>query len=373
MSVKALSPRAALIAVVVALLVGVVVSLAIRPPGTAPAPGETGNEALQVEEIRWRMPGAFGTNLPIMGDGIVYFANTLKQASGDRIQLEPFEPGELVPALAITDAIREGKVQAGITWLGYDQGRIPASPLLASVPFGMEPWEFMAWWYEGGGHELGAALYAPHNAKPLLCGLQGPEAAGWFRGPVTSTADLEGLKIRFAGLGGRALQNLGASVTVLPAAEIFQALEKGAIDATEFSQPAVDKMLGFDRIAKYNYFPGWHQPSAALHLLVNLDSWNGLSSQAQSMIETVCTAAVARTLALSEALQGDVLRGFTESGVRVEVLPREILEQLRAAAEAVLAEEAAANEDFARILGSQRAFSESHRTWKRVGYLPRDF
>lgn len=374
MSSIQLSPRAALMAVITALVAGIVVSLAIRPPGRAPAPAAgTLSDALPTQVIRWKMPSAFGTNLPVIGESILYFADSLSKASGGAIRLEPFEPGELVPALAVTDAVKEGKVEAGMTWLGYDQGRIPASPLLASVPFGMEPWEFMAWWYEAGGQQLGTALYERHNTKPLLCGLLGPETAGWFRKPIESTADLDGLKIRFAGLGGQVLQRLGASVTVLPAAEIFQALEKGAIDATEFSQPVVDKMLGFDRVAKYNYFPGWHQPFSAMHLIINMDRWNGLTPQAQSMIEIACTATVARYIANSEAAQGEVVQAFAQAGVTVGTLPRDTLEQLRRAATEVLDAEAAADGDFARILASQREFSQVYGAWKRVGYLPRDF
>ncbi len=369
-----ISRRAALFAVGVALLVGVVASLAIRPPGGGQGAGQpplAGQVA--AERIQWKMPVAFGTNLPVIGEAIVYFADALSDASGGDIRLEPFEPGELVSALSITDAVKAGKVESGLTWLGYDQGRIPAAPLLAAVPFGMEPWEFMAWWYEGGGQQLGETLYASHNIKPLFCGLIGPETAGWFRAPIESIADLAGLKIRFAGLGGQALQSLGASVTVLPGAEIFQALEKGAIDATEFSVPVVDQMLGFDRVAKFNYFPGWHQPFSAMHLLVNLDNWNALNVRTRNMIELTCTATVARNIAMSEAAQGEVIKSFAAAGVTVGVLPRDILEELRQATIRLLDAEAAADADFATILTSQRQFAETYGYWKRVGYLPRDF
>ena len=123
----------------------------------------------------------------------------------------------------------------------------------------MPPWAYVGWWYHGDGRKLTEALYARHNMMPLLCGISGAETAGWFRQPLESIDDLSGLKIRFAGLGGKAMQRVGASVTMLPAGEIFQALETGVIDATEYAQPVVNQALGFARIAKYNYFPGWHQ------------------------------------------------------------------------------------------------------------------
>ena len=246
--------KTALIAVVVAFLTGVLATLAIRPPGEGSAVTASRDGQVQVA-VRWRVPVAFATTLEVLGDNVVWVTDAIRRSSDGAMVLEPFEPGEVVPPLNIVDAVREGKVQAGYTWLGYDQGKIPASPLFGAVPFGMEPWEYTAWWYEAGGRELAEALYAKYDVHPLLCGLIGPETAGWFRSPIDSLDDLEGLKIRFAGLGGKVIERLGASVTMLPGGEIFQALEKGAIDATEFSLPNVDEQLGFDRIAKLNYYP----------------------------------------------------------------------------------------------------------------------
>lgn len=368
--------RAFAVAVVIAFGAGLLASLALRPPGTpsALADPDAGQQAeAGIRRLRWRVPVAFGTNLPALGDNILYVRDALDATSGGAVDLDIHEPGEVVSAFAITDAVRDGKVPAGYTWLGYDQGRIPASTLLAAVPFGMEPWEFAAWWYEDEGRRLGEQLYHRRGVHPLLCGLIGPETAGWFRIPIDSLEDVRGLKIRFAGLGGRVLQRLGASVTMIPGSDLFQALEKGAIDATEYSLPVVDRKLGFDTIAPYNYFPGWHQTFTAAHLLVNLETWEALAPQTQALIETSCTAGVTRNLARSEALQGPVIRDFRERGVETRSLPPALLEELRQVTEEVLAEEAAKDEEFAEILASQRAFSESYEPWKRLGYLPRDF
>ncbi|MEM7016860.1 MAG: C4-dicarboxylate ABC transporter, partial [Pseudomonadota bacterium] len=253
------SKRAIIVAVITAFVAGIILSLAIRPPGeraavAAVADGEGGEPV----RIRWRVPMSSARNLPGTGPAILWMAEELKRASNGAILLDLNDPGEIVPAFAITDAVRERKVEAGVTWVGYDQGKIPSAPLFSAVPFGFEPWAFMAWWYYGGGRELGEEVYAAYNIKPILCAISGPETAGWFREPIQSTSDVEGLKIRFAGLGGKVMQNAGASVTMLPAGEIFQALETGVIDATEYAQPISDQALGFNRIAKYNYFPGWH-------------------------------------------------------------------------------------------------------------------
>ena len=374
-----ISPRACALAIVVAFLAGLIASLALRDAGD---PAERRTDIMQGgrsadgsphEALHWRVPVAFNTNLPALGDNSVWVRDALAASTDGAITWQIFEPGEIVSAFAITDAVANGKIDAGYTWLGYDQGRIPASVLLAAVPFGMEPWEYMAWWYEGGGQKLGEALYQRRGIHPVLCGLIGPETAGWFREPITDLDDIEGLKIRFAGLGGKVLQRLGASVTMIPGSDLFQALEKGAIDATEYSLPIVDRQLGFDRIARFNYFPGWHQTFTAGHLLVGAETWNGLSPATRATIEHTCTAGVARNLARAEALQGPVIEAFPEAEVVAGRLPEPLLSRLRQVTLQVLDEEAAADPEFAEILASQRTFSESYDTWKRLAYLRRDF
>jgi TRAP-type mannitol/chloroaromatic compound transport system substrate-binding protein len=325
------------------------------------------------DTIRWRVPTAFGTNLPGLGDNAPILSDMLNATSGGVVQIRIFEPGALVPALSITDAVKDRKADAGYTWLGYDQGKIPASPLFAARPFGMLPWEYAAWWYEGEGKALGEEIYGKEGVHPVLCGLIGPETAGWFRSEINSVRDFEGLKIRFAGLGGKVLQKLGASVTLLPAGELFQALETGAIDATEFSMPAIDQALGFDKIVKINYFPGWHQTYTAFHLIVNKAVWDGLTDQTRALIDTACTATTFRNLAKGEAIQGAVIAGFPDKGVSAQRIPDEMLRELQRVTAEVMEEEAAANADFKRVYESQERFAEVYRNWKTLGYLPTDF
>lgn len=374
MSKNSISNRAALFAVVTAFVVGTVGTLAIRPVH-APDAGSLTSAQTQTSPARiaWRLPIVFQTTMPVLGDNPVYLTQMIKAASGGAIDLQIFEPGEIVPAFSITDAVRDGKVSAGYTWLGYDQGKIPASPLISAVPFGMEPWEYTAWWYEGNGRQLTEALYQRYNIHPILCGITGPETAGWFRRRIDSLDDVKGLKIRFAGLGGQVIERLGASVTMLPGGEIFQALEKGAIDATEFALPVVDQSLGFNRVAPYNYYPGWHQPFTSSHLVVNLAQWQTLSATDQAMLELGCTAAVTRNLAQAEALQGEVIEGFADIGVSAEILPEPLLRELNNVSDQILQEEADRDPDFAEILASQKAFRSQYAQWKSRAYLPRDF
>ncbi len=368
---RGVSNTAVLGLVATSLIVGFLGSLALRAPGQGGHAAAGSEVALDV--IKWKVPVAFPVTLPALGDTPLLVAALAKASSGGKTELTIYEPGKLVPPNAITDAVKDRKVEAGYTWLGYDQGKIPASPLFAAVPFGMEPWEFTAWWYEGGGKALGEKVYAEHGVVPILCGITGPEAAGWFRNEIKTLSDLNGLKIRFAGLGGKVLQSLGASVTVLPAGEIFGALEKNVIDASEFSMPAIDEKMGFYKIVKINYFPGWHQVFSAFHFVVHKDTWDKLGKGSQASIESACTAGVLRSLSKGEAIQGKAIELYKANGVKTITLPDPVLRALQKASDKVLESESAANPLFKEVLESQRKFSAEYRNWKTLGYLPRNW
>jgi TRAP-type mannitol/chloroaromatic compound transport system substrate-binding protein len=364
-----MSRSEALVAVLIAFAVGAIGALSLRSSDGAPVFGDAPSSVEGVlDRVRWRVTSAFGTHLPTLGENPVQVADRLRRASGGRIDWTIDDPGEVVPAFAIVDAVRAGKIEAGYTWLGYDQGRLSASVLFGAVPFGMTPWEYSAWWVRGGGAELAHEIYRPLGVEPILCGIIGPETAGWFRHEIEDRDDLAGLKIRFAGLGGRALQKLGASVTMLPGGEIFQALEKGAIDATEFSLPEVDARLGFDRVARFNYFPGWHQPHTAFHLVVHKPTWDALSEATRETIELACGDGVHRNLSNAEASQGPVIARLQASGVQTRSLSPELLDVLEVAVEEVLEEESARDADFARVLAHQRAFRSHYSRWRALAY-----
>ncbi|WP_282606980.1 TRAP transporter substrate-binding protein [Pelagibius sp. Alg239-R121] len=338
--------------------------------GFSAASSETANAE---EKIRWKVQSTFNTGWPALGDPIAYLAKTLDKATAGRIKLKVFEPGKIVPPLEITPSISNGNLPAAYNYLAYDQGRIPSAVLFSAVPFGMEPWEYAAWWFEGEGASLAADIYHKRNVHPLLCSTIGPETAGWYRKPITSLDDLKGLKIRFSGLGGMVLNEIGASATLMAGGEIFAALEKGTLDATEYSMPAIDEVLGFHKIAKFNLFPGWHQPSTSTHLLVNLDNWNGLSDADRALFEMGCTAATMRAITKGEALQGAQINSFEEKGVTAAKLPDSVIEELKRVTQKVMTQEAAKDADFKRVWESQQAFHAQYQVWKEWGYLPRDF
>ncbi len=324
------------------------------------------------DTIRWKMPIAFASNLPGLGSPAPWVAEQLDVASSGEVQVRVYEPGKLVPPFEILQAVSDGKVPAGYTWIGYDQGKVPAVPLFAAVPFGLKPWAYSAWYYYGGGQEMLQEVYANKgfNVHAQLCGIIGPETAGWYANPITSLDDYKGMKIRFAGLGGKVLEKLGASVTMMPGGELYQALEKGTIDATEFSMPAIDQVLGFDQIVKNNLFPGWHQPFTAQYMLINGDEWGKTTDAQKALIESVCTAAVLRGLAEGEYKNGAVLAELQAKGINIGQIPIEILQQLKAVTDEVLAEEAAADPDFKRVLESQQEFEKTYSIWDQRAYLP---
>ena len=325
------------------------------------------------DTIRWKVQSTFNTGWPALGDPIAYMAKTMDKVTDGRIKLKVYEPGKIVPPLEITPSISRGDLPAAYNYLAYDQGRIPSAVLFSAVPFGMEPWEYAAWWFEGEGSKLAEDIYHERNVHPLLCSTIGPETAGWYRNPITKLDDLKGLKIRFSGLGGMVLNKIGASATLMAGGEIFAALEKGTLDATEYSMPAIDEILGFHKVAKYNLFPGWHQPSTSTHLLINLDKWNALSHADQALFEMGCTAATMRAITRGESLQGAQINSFKEKGVTAAKLPDDVLRELQRVSAEVMEEESAKDADFKKVWNSQQAFHAEYQVWKEMGYLPRDF
>jgi TRAP-type mannitol/chloroaromatic compound transport system substrate-binding protein len=327
----------------------------------------------EFDRIRWQVPMGFPSTLTALGDTMPEVSKMLDEMSGGRVTLQTFEPGALIPALGVFENVSNGNLPAGYSWMGYEWGQIPASALFGATPFGLESQEFLAWMYHHGGDELLKELFAPHNVYPILCGTISPEAAGWFRQEMDSLDKFKGLKFRAAGVGGEIMSEFGMSVTLLPGGELYQALETGVLDATEFSLPTVDEQLGFYQVAKHYYLPGWHQPSTNQYLYINLDTWNGLNGQTQALIENTCKAANTMALAKAEALQGAVLKTFKEQGVELHQYDEEILKAFEEATDRVMARHSEADPMFDKIYSSMKAFQAEHRPWKHLGYLPRDW
>lgn len=324
------------------------------------------------KKILLKMPLALPSSLPILGEGAVYFQDMVN-AMDDTIRVKLYEPGKLMPAFEIHDAVSTGKVNAGYTISGYIQGKVPAASLFAALPFGPSVDVFASWFREGNGGRLYQEMYDRngYNIHVFPVAPYAAETAGWFREPIESAADFKGLKIRFFGLGGKALSKLGASVALLPGAEIFPALEKGALDATEFSMPIVDKKLGFYKIAKYNYFPGWHQPSSTFELLLNKDVWNSMSDRQKKVIQAAVEATSFHILTRSIAVQGKVMIENKKNGVNNMTYKPEVLDAIEAAWNEVAAEESAKDPFFKQVLEDQQSYFKEVNTFVEMSSVPK--
>jgi TRAP-type mannitol/chloroaromatic compound transport system substrate-binding protein len=203
------------------------------------------------DRVNWKMGSAFPSKLVQLGSGGVNLSERLDAMSGGDIRVRFYEPHALVPPLEMFDAISAGSLDAAWSTPGYWFGKEKSLALFAAVPFGPSAGEYLGWIFNGGGHALMDEIYARHNIKSLVCGVIAPEASGWFRKEINSTADLAGLKMRFFGLGAKVMERIGVSTQLIAGGDIYPALERGSIDATEYSMPAIDLDLGFYQIAKH--------------------------------------------------------------------------------------------------------------------------
>jgi len=326
------------------------------------------------KKVLLKVPVCFSTALPGLGTTIPWVAERIETASNGTLKMKVFEPNKLIAPFEILDAVSKGKINAGYSTAGYWAGKIPASPIFSAIPFGPEAGETMAWLYYGNGMKLYQEMYDSHgyNVKVLVCGIIAPETSGWFTKEIKSPEDFKGLRMRFFGLGGQVMQKLGVSVSLLPGGEIFPALEKKAIDATEFSMPAIDERLGFYKIAKYNYFPGWHQQATVFELLINKDVWNSMSDHQRMVIELLCKAATCDAFAYTEAIQAKAMKeNIAKRGVNNMYWSKEMLATFKTAWGEVAKEQAEKNEFFKKVWDDVSAFRAEYKLWQTYGFLPR--
>ena len=320
--------------------------------------------------IRWKMGSAYASTLPQLGTLAKKLDRDIWRVSDGRLEIKFHEPGALVPPLEMFDAVRAGVIDAAFSSPGFWGNKVPALQLFAAVPFGPSAKEYLAWIYFVGARELFELIYHANAIHSIFCGLIAPEASGWFRDRIRTVEDLKGLKMRFFGLGAKVMQKLGVATTRLTDGDIFVALETGAIDAVEFSMPAIDLKLGFHRMAKNYYFPGWHQPATMFELMVNLEKWNDLSVNQRAQVEAVCGDNIRYGLAEGEAVQFAALKELQSQGVVMRRWPGEILDALRDAWAKVAREEAKADDDFRRVWKSLSAFREDYTIWQELSLLP---
>ncbi len=328
----------------------------IEEPVTSPEP----------DVIHWRMTSAYSSSLPVLGELPRRIEMSLARVSGNQFRMEFHEPGTLVPPEALFEAVRSGTIQAGFASPALWADKIPALQLFSSIPFGPKAREVLAWFHEGGGREIFQEIYGKQGIHSLLCGVTSAEASGWFRKPVTSVNDLKGMRMRISGLGARIMEKLGVTTEILMNRDIVVAMNSGAIDAAEFSQPATDFALGLHQTANIVYFPGWHQPATLFDLMINEDAWQTLPDSAKAQIETVCGDNIWRGLAAADARQFATLKQFTKLDIEMKTWPPDLLQAFRAAWAQVVREQSAQDKNFKRIWASIRKFREEYGIWREL-------
>ncbi|RAH98992.1 C4-dicarboxylate ABC transporter [Acuticoccus sediminis] len=321
------------------------------------------------DEVHWQMAGTFPSSLPQLGTLGKRLETQIAEISGGEIEIRFYEPNALVPPLEVFDAVSVGAIDSAFSTPGFWAGKVPGLQVFGALPFGPAAPEYMAWFYFGGGKAIFDEIYAKHGIHSVMCGMLAPEGSGWFREEVPNAEAMAGMKLRFFGLGAKALEKLGVSAQLLAAPDVYPALERGVIDGLEFVQPAIDLNMGFWQIAKHYYFPGWHQQATFFDLMINQQRWDALNDMQKAQIESVCGDNVRYGIAEGEAIQFDALNELQAKGVTLHRWSDEDLAKFKAAVDEVFAEQAAADPDFKRAFESFTAFRENYKIWRDLGYL----
>ncbi len=304
-------------------------------------------------------------HFPIMGTGVDKFAENVKRASGGTLDIKVYPKNTLIPALAVFDAASSGQIDAFHSGPYYWKGKNSAFSLFSGFPFGMTAEEINSWMYYGNGMKLWRKLYAKHNLYPLLGGNTNIQMGGWFRKPLESLADMQGLKMRIPGLGGEVFSKLGVNPILLPAGEIYTSLERGVIDATEWVGPALDMKMGFYKVAPY-YYSGWHEPGSILELTFNQYKWNKLADEHKAIIEM---ASAQMNIDMASEFHYENMKSLEmlkQKGVEIQAYPDDVIAAGKVALQDVLREQSKLNPDFKEVAEDATHFLEQAKTWSKA-------
>ncbi|MEK0082705.1 TRAP transporter substrate-binding protein [Benzoatithermus flavus] len=317
--------------------------------------------------LRWRMVTSWPRNLPGPGMNAQRLADRIARMSGGRLMVQLYAAGELVPALQVFDAVYSGAAEMAHTASFYWAGKVKAASFFTTVPFGLTPAEHAAWIEHGGGQALWDELYASFGIKPFMAGNSSFQMGGWFKRELKGLADLEGLKLRSAGLGGELFQRLGAVTVAMGVPDIYPALQNGTIDGVEFLGPASDLAAGFHQVAKFYYWPTFTKPNGTAECLVGLGAWQSLPDDLKAVVANACAAENAYTLAEADWRDGQALATLVEQhGVQLRRWPADIVAAARRASEEILAGFTAGSDLDRRIQRSYQEARQRIESWSRV-------
>jgi TRAP-type mannitol/chloroaromatic compound transport system substrate-binding protein len=317
-------------------------------------------------ELKWRLASSFPKSLDTIFAVAENAAKRVAALTGNRFQIQVFASGEVVPGLAVADAVSNGTVQLGHTAAYYYIGKDPTFALGCAVPFGPNARQYNAWWHAGGGEAIYNEFLKEYNIHALLAGNTGAQMGGWYRKEIKTVADLKGLKMRIAGLGGQVLAKLGVVPQQIAGGEIYAALEKGTIDATEWVGPYDDEKLGFNKVAKFYYYPAWWEGGPSLHLFVNQKAWSELPKEYQSALEAAAHECNVLMLARYDAGNPLAMKRLVAGGTQLRPYPRAVMQACHKAAQEFYAELTAKNAKFKKVYDHQMKFLEDEILWFRV-------
>ncbi len=329
-------------------------------------PGLTAAQAAALPTIKWRLTSSFPKSLDTIYGSADVIAKRVAAATGGKFTIQVFAAGEIVPGLQAMDAVKDGTVECCHTAPYYYFGKDPTFAFACAIPFGMNARQQNAWMYHGGGMALMREFFRDYNIINFPAGNTGAQMGGWFRKEIRSVADLKGLKFRIGGFAGRVLSKLGVVPQQIAGGDIYPALEKGTIDAAEWVGPYDDEKLGFFKVAKYYYYPGWWEGGPELDLFVNLKQWEALPAEYKSILESACAEANIDMLAKYDALNPAALKRLVGNGVQLRPFNRDIMAACYKAANEVYAEESAKNPRFKKVFDSWKAFRDDQILWFRV-------
>ncbi len=323
-------------------------------------------------KISWKLSSGFPQQLETLYGAAVVFADSVREATDGNFDIEAFPAGEIVDAQDGLDAVQKGTVDMIHTASNYFWEKDPAFAFGTGVPFGLNQRMTNAWLYEGGGMELLNNFYAKYDVIGFPAGNSGAQMGGWFRKEINSLDDMRNLKFRIGGFGGRIIERIGVEPVNLPADQIYQALEEGTIDAAEFVGPYDDEKLGFNRVAKYYYYPGWWEGGVAATNLIRLERWNALPKSYQEAVRTGSALANTVLTARYDTLNPTALRTLVERGTILRPYSHDILLACFSAAEETYEAIATDNQDFKTLLDSYMGYRSDAYLWFQISEYAQD-
>ncbi|CAN7205101.1 twin-arginine translocation signal domain-containing protein [Bosea sp. LjRoot9] len=348
----------------------------VKAAGTGAAVGGTAIAAPAIAQsqpkVSWRLTSSYPKSLDTLYGLSTQVAKRVGELTDNQFQIQVFAPGEIVPGLQALDAVQNGTVECSHTLSSFYIGKDPAFAFETSLPFGFNTRQQNAWLYQGGGLELCRAFMKGYNCYTIPSGNTGAQMGGWFRKEIKTLEDLKGLKFRIAGLGGRIMARLGVVPQQIAGGDIYPALERGTLDAVEFSGPLDDEKLGFQRVAKYYYYPGFWEGCANVSFIANLDKWNDLPPAYKAALEAACSEANALCVAKYDHGNPDALLRLAAAGAELRPFPQEVMQAAFKEAFALYGELAASNPAFKTFYDSFLPYWKKEQLWFRIAELPFD-